>query len=172
MVLVCWPSLVACGAGSSARDEAGPETDAVRAELVTLFAGDHPGEDSTEAGECFADELLDDVSPEQLRDGGVLDEQLDVNREVTALDRPVAESWTDAQLACTDFIAESTKAQVDLTKGKLDTSKYTACLEGRLDAETVRTATVAALMADWSDPAVEDLSVAQSVCSRTSLQPS
>ena len=41
--------------------------------------------------------------------------------------------------------------------------------EGRLDDETIRTATIAALMARWSDPAVEDLSVAQSVCSKTSL---
>ena len=136
---------------------------------MELFAGDHPGEDSTEAAECFADELLDRVSPAELREGGVLDKELDANREVTALDRPVAEAWTDAQLACTDFVDESTKAQLALAKGKLDTSTYAACLEGRLDDETIRTATTAALMAQWSDPAVEDLSVARSVCSKTSL---
>ncbi len=64
MAVACWPGLVACsGAASSADDPAGPDTQAVRAELVALFAGDHPGQDSTEAGECFADELLDQVSP-------------------------------------------------------------------------------------------------------------
>lgn len=173
MALACWPALVGCSGEPPSKAEApGPEADAVRAELVALFAGDHPGNDSTEAGECFADELLAEVTPTELREGGVLDEQLEAHREVTALDRPVAEAWTDAQLACTDFVAESTKAQDDLTNGKLDTSKYAACLEGRLDAETIRTATVAALMADWSDAALKDLSVAQSVCSKTSVQPS
>ncbi len=173
VALACWPVLVGCSGESSPKDEAaGPDADAVRAELVALFAGDHPGKDSTEAGECFADELLDEVTPAQLREGGVLDAEFDVNREVTALDRTVAEAWTDAQLACTDFVAESTKAQDDLTNGKLDASKYAACLDGRLDEETIRTATIAALMADWSDAALEDLSVAQSVCSKTSLQPS
>ncbi len=56
-----------------------------------------------------------------------------------------------------------------LTKGELDTSRYATCLDKRLDAETIRAATIAALMATWSDPALEDLSVAQSVCSQTSL---
>ncbi|HXH80605.1 hypothetical protein [Nocardioides sp.] len=173
VALACWPALVGCSeASSSKEDAAGPDVDAVRAELVALFAGDHPGKDSTEAAECFADELLDDVTPAQLRAGGVLDEEFDVNREVTALDRTVAEAWTDAQLACTDFVAESTKAQDDLTNGKLDTTKYAACLDVRLDQETIRTATIAALMADWSDEALKDLSVAQSVCSKTSLQQS
>ncbi|MCW2834465.1 MAG: hypothetical protein JWN68_2418 [Nocardioides sp.] len=173
VALACWPALVGCSDAASSREDAsGPDVDPVRAELVALFAGDHPGDDSTEAGECFADGLLDKVTPDQLREGGVLDKEFDVNREVTALDRTVAEAWTYAQLACTDFVAESTKAQVDLTSGKLDTSKYVACLDRRLDQDIIRNATIAALMADWSDEALEDLSVAQSVCSKTSLQPS
>jgi hypothetical protein len=84
---------------------------------------------------------------------------------------PPAPTSTPSE-ACTDFVAESTKAQVDLTSGKLDTSKYVACLDRRLDQDIIRNATIAALMADWSDEALEDLSVAQSVCSKTSLQPS
>lgn len=133
---------------------------------MSLFAHDR----STESAECFADGLLDKVSAGELRTGGVLDKELEVNREVTALDRTTAEAWTDAQLACTDFLAESTRAQVRLTKGKLDTSAYAACLDERLDDETIRDATVASLMAAWSESALEDLSVAQSVCSQTSLK--
>ncbi len=166
MVVACWPTLVGCGGDASPADKGPSAEDAeVRNQLVSLFARDH----STQSAECFADALLDEVSTAELRSGGVLDKELEVNREVTALDRTTAEAWTDAQLACTDFVAESTKAQVTLTNGKLDTSAYAACLDDRLDDKTIRAATVASLMAAWSDPAFEDLSVAQSVCSQTSL---
>lgn len=166
MTLACWPALVACGGDASSADASQQaDTGAVRGELVSLFAHDH----STQSAECFADALLDQVSLTQLRTGGVLDEQLEVNLEVTALDQTAAEAWTDAQLACTDFIAESTKAQVTLTHGKLNSSAFAACLDERLDPETIRAATIAALMAAYSGSALEDLSVAQSVCSQTSL---
>lgn len=170
--LLCWPGLVACS-GDDDPGQAQPRDDAateqVRSELVAFFAGDHSGEDSTEVGECFADDLLDHVSPEELRTGGALTADNEVNLEGTRLSETVATAWTDAQFACTDFVEESTKAQVALSKGKLDTDVYAACLADRLDETTIREATVAALMADWAEPAVEEMTVAQSVCAKTAL---
>ena len=169
--------LVAAGSGLFACSDAGKDPQgsrdshdpAVRRQLVALFAGDHPGSDSTRVGECFADHLLDEVTTEQLESGGVLDRAGRANKEITNLDRPVAEAWTDAQIACTDFVEESTKAQVSISKGTIDQTAYAACLTDRLDEETIRAATIAALMADWDDKALADLSVAQSMCSQVAL---
>ncbi len=172
VALVCWPGLAACSDAVGSERSALPtaaKTEAVRGELVSLFAGGHEGQDSTATAECFADDLLDRVTAQQLRAGGVLDADYGANREITLLDQPVAEAWTDAQLACTDFVAESTKAQVALTKGTIDTASYAACLDDRLDADTIRAASVATLMAEWSHPAVKKLSVSQSVCSKASV---
>ncbi len=172
VALLCWPGLAACSGAAMSEETAAPNdsnTNAVRGELISLFSGEHPGQDGSAAGECFADDLLERVTPQQLRAGGVLDTEYGVNREVTALERTVAEAWTDAQLACTDFVAESTKAQVALTSGKIDEASYAACLNKRLDDDTIRSATVARLMAEWSHPTVKKLVVAQSTCSRASL---
>ncbi len=99
----------------------------------------------------------------------MLDETFAPRAETTALDRPVAEAWTEAQMACSDFVEQSTQAQEVLTKGRLDAEAYETCLDGRLDEKTIREATTATLMARLDDPAVGELSVAQSECSVLSV---
>ena len=137
--------------------------------LVDLYAGGRAAGDDPAAAECFADDLLERVTPEELRDGGVLDDTFAPRAEATALDRPVAEAWTEAQMTCTDFVEQSTQAQEVLTKGRLDAEAYAACLDGRLDEATIREATISTLMARLDDPAVGEMSVAQSECSVLSV---
>lgn len=164
------PGLAGCGSETEAEAvtlSASPET--VRSSLVELYAGDRASDDATSAAECFADDLLDRVTPEDLRDGGVLDDAYAPRTRATALDRPVAEAWTEAQMSCTDFVEQSTEAQEALTKGRLDADAYAACLDGRLDEETIRAASVSTLMARLDDPAVGEMSVAQSECSVLSV---
>ena len=160
------PGLAACAGEAEAEVVSAP---AVREALVDLYAGGRAAGDDPRDAECFADDLLERVTPEELRDGGVLDETFAPRAEKTALDRPVAEAWTEAQMACSDFVEQSTQAQEVLTKGRLDAKAYETCLDGRLDERTIREATTATLTARLDDPAVGKLSVAQSECSVLSV---
>ena len=62
--------------------------------------------------------------------------------------------WPTPSSACTDFIEDSTAAQVYVTKGGLDREAYAACLADELDAATIRASVVASLMGEWDDPAL------------------
>lgn len=165
------PGLAGCAGEAEAEtvssSAASPAT--VRSALVDLYAGGRAAGNDPTAAECFADDLLERVTPEQLRDGGVLDDAFAPRAEATTLDRPVAEAWTAAQMTCTDFVAQSTEAQEVLTKGRLDADAYAACLDGRLDEATIREASISTLMARLDDPAVGEMSLAQSECSVLSI---
>jgi hypothetical protein len=164
------PALSGCTADAEAdtlTDPAASQVE-VRPALVELYAGDRASGDDTDAAECFADALLEQVTPEDLRDGGVLDADYAPRAEPAALEEPVAVAWTEAQMACTDFVAESTEAQEALTKGDLDTEAYAECLHGRLPEATIRDASVSTLMGRLADPSVAELSRAQSECAALS----
>lgn len=170
LVATALPALSACAAEAEADTATDPAASPakVRPALVDLYAGDHASGDDTEAAECFADSLLEQVAPEDLRDGGVLDADYRPRAEPVALEEPVAVAWTEAQMSCTDFVAESTEAQEALTKGDLDAEAYAECLDGRLPAATIREASVSTLMGRLTDPAVTELSRAQSECAALS----
>ncbi|WP_107774029.1 hypothetical protein [Nocardioides sediminis] len=173
LVATALPGLAACAGEAEAETvPAGAGSRAeVRSALVSLYAANAAGDDSGDDrdAECFADGVLERVTPAQLRDGGVLDASYEPRAEIATLDRTVAEAWTAAQMSCTDFVEESTRAQEALTKGRLDADAYATCLEGRLDEATIHDASVSTLMARWDDPAVGEMSVAQSECSVLSV---
>ena len=164
VVATSLPALLGCTAEAEADTTTDPTASPakVRPALVELYAGDHASGDDTAAAECFADALLEQVAPEDLRDGGVLDGRFAPRAEPAPLDEPVAVAWTEAQMACTDFVAESTQAQEDLTQGELDAGAYAACLDARLPDATIREATISTLLAHFKDPAVVEMSRAQS----------
>lgn len=145
-----------------------PDRAEIRSGLASLFAGDHPGTRETTEGDCFADRLTEAVSPQQLRSAGVLDPSYDVVAEPPPLPDDVAGEWADAQLACSDFVEASTRAQVKVTKGDLDGAAYANCLRARVSNAQIRAAVVSSLMGDFDDPAVADLSEAQATCARRS----
>lgn len=165
------PALVGCTADAEADTVASSAASPaeVRAGLVDLYAGERATSDDVAAAECFADDLLERVTPDELRDGGVLDASFRTREKAATLDRTLAVAWVEAQMTCTDFVEESTEAQEALTKGHLDADAYAACLEGRLDDDTIRDASVSTLMARFDDPAVGEMSVAQSECSVLSV---
>lgn len=132
--------------------------------LAAMYAGDNAEPDDVAEGECFADELLAGTMPEALREGGLLDSSYAVVTEIPTLEEDLAGTVADAQLACTDFIADSTAAQVSITKGKLDAEAYAACLRDELDDAAIRASVVASLMGEWDDPALVRLSEAQAGC--------
>jgi hypothetical protein len=143
-----------------------PDPVEIRAALAALFAGDHPGTRETNEGECFAEKLTAEVSPEQLRSAGVLDASYDVMTEPPPLPAAVAGAWADAQLSCSDFVDASTRAQVKVTHGDLDGKAYATCLRARMTRAGIRAAVVSSLMGDFDDAAVTDLSQEQTTCAR------
>jgi hypothetical protein len=153
------PTSTTPGATSGAVDEA-----ALRDGLVGLWVGDDAGPEDTATGECFADALLAASTPEDLRAAGILDDTGAVVAELPVLDERGAGLWVDAQLACTDFVAESTRAQVAATKGKVDRTAYATCLRAALSEEQQRAAAIASLQGDLSGDAVAALSQAQFTC--------
>jgi hypothetical protein len=158
-----------CQSGESEPSgEPAPDRAEIRAGLASLFAGDHPGTRETTEGECFAGKLSRAVSPQELRSARVLDPSYDVVTQPPPLPADVAAEWADAQLACSDFVEASTRAQVKATKGDLDGPAYAACLRGRMTEDEIRAAVVASLMGEFDDPAVARLSQAQTACARRS----
>lgn len=139
---------------------------AVRDALAAAFAGDQPGPAAEEEGGCFADRLLEAATVAELEEAGVVDGTGAVAPAFPALERPLAEKVVDAQLACTDFVADSSQAGLYVTKGRLARQAYAACLRQALPDEAVRAAVLAAVMGRWDDPAVSGLSRNQARCAR------
>jgi hypothetical protein len=144
-----------------------PDQAEIRAELAALFAGDHPGTRETTEGECFAERLTSAVSAQELRSAGVLDASYDVVTEPPSLPADVAGEWAHAQLACSDFVEASTRAQVKVTHGDLDAKAYTTCLRSKLTGQEIRAAVTASLAGHFDAPEVATLSAAQSRCAKS-----
>ena len=155
--------------GCSSSDDEPPAPDATVDEaalaegLAAMYAGDNPQPDDVSEGDCFADGLLAATTPEQLREGGLVDASYAVVTDIPTLDEDLAGTVADAQLACTDFIEDSTAAQSSITRGRLDADAYAACLGDELDDAAIRASVVASLTGEW-DPALVRLSEAQVTC--------
>lgn len=165
--LSCGVALTACQSEESPRPadtSATPDLAQIRFGLGVLFAGDHPGDRETADGTCFAQELTDRVSPEELRDAGVLTPAYVVVPTLPNLPDSLADPWVEAQFACTDFVEASTRAQTKVTKGEIDQRAYAACLRGRLSSDAQRAAVEATLTGDFDASAVARLSRAQAAC--------
>lgn len=149
-------------------DRASPDAGALRSELAALFAGDHPTARGTRDGACFAEALMERTTPEDLQDAGVLDASYAVVPEQPPLPRYLAEVWASAQFECTDFVAESARAQVSISHGKVDGEAYAACLRDALTDEEIRAAVVESLIGTFDGVAVDRFSRAQVECARIS----
>ncbi len=153
--------------GSAGPSSSGPDAaqrSEIREGLAAHFAGDRPDDRKQQAADCFAEELTERRSVDQLRDTGVLDADWDVVPELPILPEDLATDWAAAQLACTDYVAESTRAQVDITKGKVDAASYADCLQGALTEVQMRAALVDTLTGDWSGVDLARLGRAQTDC--------
>ena len=168
LLLVAFALLLGGCTSDEAEPSGGPTPDPseIRAGLAALFAGDHPGTRETTEGQCFAEKLTKAVSLQELRSAGVLDASYDVVSEPPPLPAAVAAQWADAQLACSDFVEASTRAQVKVTHGDLDGKAYAACLRARMTPARIRTAVVSSLMGNFDDAAVAVLSEAQTACAQ------
>lgn len=149
----------------------GGDPAAIRADLAALYAGDHAGAEETASGDCFAEAFTGLTTQEQLLDAGVLDASYAVVAELPPLPPEVADAWVEAQFGCSDFVEESTNAQVKISKGKIDSEKYAACLRQALTDDDLRAAATSSLTGEWDDPAVSALADAQGRCSRVSVPP-
>ena len=170
MLLLLLVTLGAAGcSGDPAEREPSPTTvvdeGALAEGLAALYAGDHPDREDLREGDCFAEALLGSTMPAALQDSGLVGADGRVATEIPPLDDDVAGLVADAQLACTDFIADSTAAQVSVTKGRLDPEAYAACLREALGDEEIRAGAVASLQGELDDPAVTVVSDAQAGCS-------
>ena len=166
LVLIALVALGVSASGCSSEDgpPSGYDAAAVRNGLAALFAGDHPEAQDSEAGACFAEAFTEDTTPGELREAGLLDEQYDVVADLPTLTPEVAEKWVDAQFACTDFVEESTRAQIKVTKGRLDPDAYAACLRGLMSDADLRAAVEETLTGQWDGEHVSRLGAAQADC--------
>lgn len=162
IALVALGVSAACSSGGEPPDDY--DAAVVRDGLAALFAGDHPEAQDAEAGACFAEAFTEGTTPEELRAAGLLDERYDVVAVLPTLAPEVAEAWADAQFACTDFVEESTRAQIKVTKGRLDPDAYAACLRGLMSDADLRAAVVETLTGQWDGEHVSRLGAAQSDC--------
>lgn len=172
-VLLLSAGLLGCTDDDSSAPDAAPEPAGLRAGLAALWAGDDAGgvgaDDDVAA--CFADELVERTTTDELRDAGVLDDADRVVAELPVLDDGLAEAWVRAQFACVDFVDESTRAQVTASKGKIDRAAYAACLREAITEDEVVAAVVATLTGGFDSPEVMTLSDAQLTCARDALPP-
>ena len=168
VVLATLAVLAGCS-GDEPPDEAVPQQ--VAEGLAALFAGDHAADEDAPAATCFADELAARVSLAQLRDAGVVGDDDRVVADVPPLPADLADHWAAAQLACTDFVAESTDAQVRISKGRLDAEAYAACLREALPEDELRAAVAASLAGRWDSAELAVLAEAQGRCRRGATPP-
>jgi len=170
LVLIALAALGVSATGCSSEGEPPADYDAgaVRQGVAALFAGDHPEVQDSEAGACFAGAFTEATTPEELREVGILDERYDVVAHLPTLTPGVAEKWVDAQFACTDFVAESVRAQIKVTKGRLDPDAYAACLHGLMSDADLRAAVVESLTGQWDGEHVSRLGGAQHDCAQQS----
>ncbi len=162
---------VGCSGGGSADKEAlsPADTDAIRAGLSELVAGDHASARETADATCFAEALLERMTPAELRGAGVLDASYDVVAELPKLSRADAGTWVDAQFSCTDFVEQSARAQEQLSHGKIDRGTYTQCLRVALTEDQLRAAVVDTLTGAWDGPDLARFSAAQADCQRQAV---
>ena len=144
--------------------DTGPDREAIAAGLAGLFAGDHPtGRDAAD-GDCFADQLLDRVTPEQLQEAGVLGPSYAVVGELPRLPEELARTWVQAQFACTDFVERTAAARAGVSHGAVDPRAYAACLSGVLSDAELQAAVVDTLTGDWAGKDLARLTEAQAGC--------
>lgn len=154
-----------------AGDDSPGDREEIRASLAAVFAGDHPEDTDLDAGQCFAEAFTDSTSTAAMADGGLLDDDGDVVEPLPALTPALAEKWVDAQFGCTDFVEESTRAQVKVSKGRIDAEAYAACLADDLSEQEMRDAVQATLEARWDSAELSRLSQAQTVCYDAAMPP-
>lgn len=142
-----------------------PARATLASDLAAAFSGDHAEDSAQETGECFADAFLAQVSNDDLRGAGLVDEDGALVTPLPTLTEDLAEPWVDAQQQCSDFITSSAEALAAQSKGKVDRDTYAACLEGALTEDEVRAGLEAAVTGRMQSAAVTVLSEAQGECS-------
>jgi hypothetical protein len=157
--------------GKPAPEQEGGDAAAIRADLAALYAGDHPGAEEAASGDCFAEAFTELATQDELREAGVLDASYAVVAELPELPPELADAWVEAQFGCSDFVDESTNAQVKITQGKIDAEEYAACLRQELTEDEMRAATASSLTGDWDAPELAALADAQGHCAQASLPP-
>lgn len=152
------------GADRSGSPSATPDTAAIRTGLIALVAGEPASTRAKKDASCFADALIQRTTVEELRDAGILDASYDVVAALPVLPRPDAATWVDAQFSCTDFVAESARAQAQLSHGAIDPSTYAQCLRLAMTDTQLRAAVIEPLSGTWDGPALARFSTAQADC--------
>jgi hypothetical protein len=156
------------GDGSGGSDGAEPDRDAIRAGLAAVVARPEPVAGDADEDTCFANTLMGQTTPEQLRDAGVLDASYRVVEHLPKLPEDLAETWAGAQLRCTDFVERSAQAQEEISHGGLDPEAYADCLRGALSEDELRAAMVDTLTGDWGGADLDRFSAAQGDCAARS----
>lgn len=150
--------------GPTSGATAADDPDVVRDGLTGLFAGPDPRPAEVRKGRCVAARLVTSATPEQLRGGGLVGDDGEVTRRLPTLPEDLARLTAEAQLACVDVVAASTRALTSVQRGDLDPEAYADCLVDAVPREAQRAALVATLAGRYDDAAVARLAEAQVGC--------
>jgi hypothetical protein len=156
----------ASSTGPSAESSSTPYSQAVRAGVAALYAGNAPTpEEAAESG-CFAGALLQRLTPAEAAAAGIVGADGAVATVLPVLDVPTAQVWVAAQRACGDFVEVSTRALGAQSKGKVGADTYAACLREAISGDAIDAALVDTLTGGFDSPEVMALAEAQAGCAR------
>ncbi|MEJ7832950.1 MAG: hypothetical protein WKF79_08560 [Nocardioides sp.] len=167
-IAACVALSVGCTADPLAETEPERAGAEAQAGLAALWAGDDATAEDQVAG-CFAEEFAARTTTAQLVQADIVDASGAVAVELPLLDAEMAALWVDAQIACVDYVEESTRALVAQSKGTIDRTAYADCLRGDLTEDDLRSALVASLTGQVDSPDIDVLSEAQLACARVAL---
>lgn len=145
-------------------DDVAPERSVVEPGLARLYAGGLTGADVEAEGACFAGGLLDVLGLDDLVEAGIVGDDGVVVESAPMLTVDVATAWVDAAEACAPYPEVAARAAAASTPG-LDRAAFADCLANSIEPSRVRSALIASLAGRFdTDPAVDDLTVAQESC--------
>ncbi|GAA5142224.1 hypothetical protein GCM10023340_05360 [Nocardioides marinquilinus] len=147
------------------QDDVVPDAETVRPGVAALYAGLDPTPAELAEGECFADALLDRLTPEDLVVAGVLTDDGDPAAAVPMLDRDTAAVWVDVQAGCAEYAQVAGRAAAELDPD-VDPDVYARCLDEAVSADDQRTALVTTLSGGVDTPIVAELTAAQAACAQ------
>jgi hypothetical protein len=96
-------ALGGCDADFSQNDDVSPRVVTAHAGIALLYAGPAPTSQVLGEGECFATELLDRLTLDQLVDAEIVRDDGTVAVSPPMLDVDVAGAWVDAAGSCTPY---------------------------------------------------------------------
>lgn len=158
-------TLAGCGEDDSTGTLDTHEQKAAQA-LSAHFQGKNPSDFQRDTGVCMGKRLVDQLGNDRLIEGGLLTEDLTVNKDRPEItDRDIAERYAAVVISCQDARGEIESRRDDFPKATdADIDTYVTCVES-IDEDLVRSAVIDAAMRERS-PSTRKYAAAMRRCTK------